>query len=249
MPKPAITLDRILDAAFALIRSDGYEALTMRRLASALGTGAASLYAHVRNKADLDDLLIGELCAQIRLPSPDPSAWREGFVDVCHQLLTQYRRYPGVSRAVLTMAPQSLDTLRISEGLLAILLAGPNAVRDAAWTIDAALLYVSGYALEDSLSGRHAQGPARHHETAQRLATLPPHGFRSPSRMRPNSPRARAMPASTSPLTCCWTAWPVARPEAPTEARRVVPAQKCRHPISACHSAPSTVTPGSPALT
>ena len=177
VPKPAITLDRILDAAFALIRSDGYEALTMRRLASALGTGAASLYAHVRNKADLDDLLIGELCAQIRLPSPDPSAWREGFVDVCHQLLTQYRRYPGVSRAVLTMAPQSLDTLRISEGLLAILLAGPNAVRDAARTIDAALLYVSGYALEDSLSGRHAQGPARHHETAQRLATLPPARF------------------------------------------------------------------------
>jgi AcrR family transcriptional regulator len=176
VPKPAITLDRILDAAFALIRSDGYEALTMRRLASALGTGAASLYAHVRNKADLDDLLIGELCAQIRLPSPDPSAWREGFVDVCHQLLTQYRRYPGVSRAVLTMAPQSLDTLRISEGLLAILLAGPNAVRDAAWTIDAALLRARGLIERTARAGPGApprDGPAAGHAAPRTVSAHP----------------------------------------------------------------------------
>lgn len=50
----------------------GYDALTMRRVAGVVDTGPASLYAHVGNKADFDELLIGRLCAQIRdqyLPS------------------------------------------------------------------------------------------------------------------------------------------------------------------------------------
>jgi AcrR family transcriptional regulator len=50
------------DTALGVIAAEGYEALTMRRLAAALDTGPASLYAHVVNKADLDELLIGRLC-------------------------------------------------------------------------------------------------------------------------------------------------------------------------------------------
>lgn len=172
--KPPITVDRILATSFALIEADGFEALTMRRVAAALQTGPASLYAHVRNKADLDDLLIGELCALVTLPTPDAADWRAQFVDVCRQLRDQYGRYPGISRAVLTAAPQSLDTLRISEGMLAILLAGGIAVQNAAWAIDAALLYVAAYALEASLS-HHADGRAA--VLADRLALLPPDRF------------------------------------------------------------------------
>ena len=74
-PKAPITVDRILDAAFQLVEAEGFDALTMRRIAAALETGPASLYAHVRNKAALDDLLIGELCAKVTLPAPDPANW------------------------------------------------------------------------------------------------------------------------------------------------------------------------------
>src|SRR5215831_20280792 len=69
--KSPITVDAIITAAFDIVASEGYEALTMRRLATALETGPASLYAHVVNKADLDELLIGRLCAEIALPRPD----------------------------------------------------------------------------------------------------------------------------------------------------------------------------------
>jgi len=149
--KAPITVDQVVDTALDVIATEGYEALTMRRLAGALDTGPASLYAHVVNKADLDELLISRLCAELSLPEPDPAAWREQIRGVCTQVRDQYLTYPGISRAALAMAPTDLETVRVSEGMLAILLAGGVAPQAAAWAIDALLLYVAGYCLEISI--------------------------------------------------------------------------------------------------
>ncbi|MFT3889355.1 MAG: TetR/AcrR family transcriptional regulator [Arachnia sp.] len=149
--KDPLDAGRVVAAALEIVEREGFDALTMRRVAAALGTGPASLYAHVRNKAELDDLLIGRLCAAVALPTPDPKGWESQVLDVCRQLRDQFLRYPGLSRAALTATPNSLDTLRISEGMLAILLAGGVAARPAAWAIDAAYLYVCAYSLETSL--------------------------------------------------------------------------------------------------
>ncbi|MET7607023.1 TetR/AcrR family transcriptional regulator [Streptomyces avermitilis] len=149
--KAPITVEQVIDTALGVIATEGYEALTMRRLAGALDTGPASLYAHVVNKADLDELLIGRLCAELALPEPDPAAWREQIRGVCTQIRDQYLKYPGISRAALAMAPTDLETMRVSEGMLAILLAGGVAPQAAAWAIDALLLYVAAYCLEASI--------------------------------------------------------------------------------------------------
>src|SRR5882757_6385110 len=152
--KKPITVDAIISTAFGIVEHEGYDALTMRRLAAALETGPSSLYAHVVNKEDLDELLIGRLCAEIPLPEPDPSAWRQQLVDICTQLRDQYLRYPGISQAAFAAAPSNLDTLRVSEGLLAILLAGGIAPQPATWAIDSLFLYINAYSLEVSLLNR-----------------------------------------------------------------------------------------------
>jgi len=149
--KKPITVDAIISTAFGIVETEGYEALTMRRVATALETGPSSLYAHVVNKEDLDELLIGRLCAEIDLPEPDPAIWRQQIISVCTQLRDQYLRYPGISRAAFAVAPSNLDTLRVSEGMLAILLAGGVDPQTAAWAIDSLLLYVNAYSLEVSL--------------------------------------------------------------------------------------------------
>jgi len=149
--KEPITVDAIIETALGIVEREGYAALTMRRVASDLGTGPASLYAHVVNKEDLDELLIGRLCAAIELPEPDPATWRQQIISVCTQLRDQYLRYPGISRASFAAAPSNLDTLRVSEGMLAILLAGGIGPQAAAWATDALLLYVNAYSLEISL--------------------------------------------------------------------------------------------------
>jgi len=146
-----ITVEQVIDTAMDVIATEGYEALTMRRLATGLDTGPASLYAHVVNKADLDELLIGRLCAELVLPEPDPAAWREQIRGLCTQLRDQYLKYPGISRAALALCPTDLETVRVTEGMLAILLAGDVTPQAAAWAIDALLLYVAAYCLEASI--------------------------------------------------------------------------------------------------
>ena len=72
--KQPITLERIVETAFAIMAKDGYEALSMRRIAQELGTGPASLYAHVESKAELDRILIDEMAGSFEPPVPDPDA-------------------------------------------------------------------------------------------------------------------------------------------------------------------------------
>jgi len=150
----------------------------MRRLADALDTGPASLYAHVVNKADLDELLMGRLCAKLDLPDPDHAIWREQIRSVCTQMRDQYLRYPGISRAALAMAPTDLEIVRVNEGMLAILLAGGIAPQAAAWAIDALFLYVASYCLEASIARQRAADDATawvldRDELRRRFATLP----------------------------------------------------------------------------
>jgi AcrR family transcriptional regulator len=180
--KAPITVEQVIDTALGVIATEGYEAVTMRRLAAALDTGPASLYAHVVNKADLDELLIGRLCAELVLPEPDPAAWREQIRGVCTQMRDQYLKYPGISRAALAMAPTDLETLRVSEGMLAILLTGGVAPQAAAWAVDALLLYVAAYCLETSIARRRStQDDAAwvldRDELQRRLTALPAQAF------------------------------------------------------------------------
>jgi AcrR family transcriptional regulator len=180
--KTPITADRITDAALQVIATEGYDALTIRRVAAVLGTGPSSLYAHIVNKDDLDDLLVARLCAGIQLPEPDPASWREQIHDVYAQLRDVYLKYPGVSRAALAMVPTHLETLRLGEGILAILLAGGIEPQAAAWALDALTLYVGAYALERSLVRQRQRNHADdwvlgRDELVERLSALPADKF------------------------------------------------------------------------
>lgn len=178
--KPPLTVERVTDAALAVVAAQGYDALTMRSVAALLDTGPASLYAHVVNKADLDELVIGRLCSRIVLPVPDPATWREQILDVCTQLRDQYLAYPGISRAALAIDVSDLDVLRVNEAMLAILIGGGIAPRSAAWAIDALFLYVGAYTMEAAvvtpageLGDDWRVSPQDRDELVQRFRALP----------------------------------------------------------------------------
>jgi AcrR family transcriptional regulator len=174
--KQPITVDAIVQTALGIVEREGYDALTMRRVANALETGPASLYAHVVNKEDLDDLLIGRLCSEIELPEPNPRTWREQTISICSQLRAQYQRYPGISRAALAAVPTNRETLRVTEGMLGVLLAGGVDPKTAAWAIDALIVYVNAFCLESALRDRHPEKngwAVNRDESLRRFAALP----------------------------------------------------------------------------
>ena len=72
--KPALSREAIVDAALAIVREEGIDALSMRRLAQALDTGPASLYVYVANRDALWELLFDAALATVRPSRPTPSA-------------------------------------------------------------------------------------------------------------------------------------------------------------------------------
>lgn len=70
---------QILEAARRLIDREGWEKLTIRRLAAEIGVGATTLYHHIRNKEDLLLLLLNDYAEQIERP-PLPADPRDRIV-------------------------------------------------------------------------------------------------------------------------------------------------------------------------
>ena len=66
---PVTSRDQILAAARRLIDRDGWENLTIRRLAAELGIGATTMYHHIRDKEDLLVLLLNDYVG--RMPRPE----------------------------------------------------------------------------------------------------------------------------------------------------------------------------------
>jgi AcrR family transcriptional regulator len=65
-----LTRERILRAAVRLADKQGLDALSMRRLASALKVEAMSLYNHVANKDEVLDGMVDLIIGEITLPIP-----------------------------------------------------------------------------------------------------------------------------------------------------------------------------------
>ena len=107
--RPRLSRDRVLDAALTLADADGLEALSMRRLGTALGVEAMSLYNHVANKDDLLGGMLEVVLGEFEMPADHEwrTAMRESMVSA-HDAL---RRHPWACR--LGMSPPRIVPLRI----------------------------------------------------------------------------------------------------------------------------------------
>ncbi len=115
-PKPKLSRDKIAAAALAIADQEGFEALSMRRVAQELQVGTMSLYYYVKTKDDLiramDDALMGEAL----LPSL-PKGWQRALLEIARRTHAIFIRHPWVLVAMLT-APPGLNAMRHMEQCL-----------------------------------------------------------------------------------------------------------------------------------
>jgi AcrR family transcriptional regulator len=112
-PKPALTVDRIVEAAVQVADADGLDAVSMRRIATELGTGAMSLYRYVPGKGELLDLMLD----RVQRPSENPAdlgdgSWRSALEAMGRATLALYRRHPWllqVNQSRPILGPSALD--------------------------------------------------------------------------------------------------------------------------------------------
>ncbi|HET6625480.1 MAG TPA: TetR/AcrR family transcriptional regulator [Nocardioidaceae bacterium] len=156
-----LSVERIVDTALDLMRSKGYDAVSMRAIAKALETGPASLYAHVANKEHLDQLVVDRIAQQVPIPEPDPDRWDEQIKQMMRDTLAAYRQYPGAARATMAIIPTELGALRSAEGMLALCKAGGLTDQVAAWACDLLSLYVGAVAVEESIWAERTRAAGR----------------------------------------------------------------------------------------
>ncbi len=171
----------IVDAALAITKNEGFEAVTMRRVAAELDTGAASLYVYVRNRDDLLQAMFERAVDPLALVEPDPERWREQVHHLLGTFLKTLESYPGLAGALPIGPPTSENALAGAENLLALLLAGGIAPQDSAWACDILALIVTATAIEADVRRAGAgQGDDRD-EMVDRMrntfAALPPERF------------------------------------------------------------------------
>jgi AcrR family transcriptional regulator len=93
-PTPAHSRDAIATAAITLADAEGIAAVSMRAVATALGTSAGSLYRYLSSRDDLLDLMGDRVLAELR---PHPQAdgdWLDTMLSLARRQLELYRRHP-----------------------------------------------------------------------------------------------------------------------------------------------------------
>jgi AcrR family transcriptional regulator len=142
-----LSADRVLQTALELTQRDGIEALSMRRLADALGVGVMSLYHYVPNKDVLLDGLIDLVFAEVELPHG--SDWRAAMrrrAMSTREVLNRHRWAIGLLESRAAPGPNSM---RLHDAVLGCLREGgfsvPETVRAYA-VLDA---YIYGFALQE----------------------------------------------------------------------------------------------------
>ena len=108
-----LTRDELLDAALGIVDSEGLAALTMRRLAAAVGVEAMSLYYHVPHKEALLDGVVERMRSEMRLPETAPDDW----ADALEAVFVEYRRVLAAHPNMLPLAARRTDRVGAS-GLL-----------------------------------------------------------------------------------------------------------------------------------
>jgi AcrR family transcriptional regulator len=175
-----LTRDRIVDAAFRIVDAGGLDAVSMRSVADALGTGPASLYAHVSGKEELLSLLIERLAGEMRLPEPDPERWQEQVKELVRELHSVLLAHRDLARASLGSTPLGEGALRVSERMIEILGLGGLPKRVIAHAVELLPLYAVATAYEQSLSDERAateEGARYLEEVDAYLAALPADRF------------------------------------------------------------------------
>ena len=168
--KPALTRDGIISTALAILRTDGLEKVTMRRVAAALDTGPASLYVYVRDTEDLHAQLLDELLGSVPPVVPADGDWRNHLAAALTNYLRVLFDHPGIARITLFTRPSGRHYLALLDLILSLLNEGGVADRDAAWAVDLLLHFATATAAEQS--ARKSSPAAEEELAALRAAVL-----------------------------------------------------------------------------
>ena len=114
----------ITAAAIAIADCEGLDAVSMRRVAASLGTGAASLYRYLDTRADLLDLMADATAAEFSLSAPTGD-WLADLLVVGYQARRMLRRHRWLASLSVSRPVLGPNGLVVLEHVLEVLAGHP----------------------------------------------------------------------------------------------------------------------------
>jgi AcrR family transcriptional regulator len=113
-PTPRLTRPGVAAAAIGLADADGLAAVTMRSVASALGTAPASLYRVIESRDELLELMADTVIGEFSYGRGLSGSGPEGLLSLARQARSVYRRHPwmlSLSTAGPGLGPHAIEYL------------------------------------------------------------------------------------------------------------------------------------------
>lgn len=155
--RPALTREKIVDAAVRVADAGGATAVSMRNVGKELGVEAMSLYHHIANKEALLDALVDRIFADIALPEPG-RPWREAMRDRAASARAVLARHPWALGLLDSRPTPGPALLRHHDTVLGCLRGAGFPIALTAHAISVIDAYVYGFVLTESSLPFQAEG-------------------------------------------------------------------------------------------
>ncbi|MFG1665429.1 TetR/AcrR family transcriptional regulator [Streptomyces sp. Y7] len=173
--KPALTYEGIVATAVRLMKAEGLQRVTMRRLAQELDTGPASLYVYVANTAELHAAILEDLLGVVDLtPVDGDGAWTDRLIAVLGSYTRVLFEHPSLAHSALVARPSGPHYLALVEAILALLHEGGVPDTQAAWGVDVLLQVATATAAEQSARDRDSAAEDEFRSLTTTLLTVSP---------------------------------------------------------------------------
>jgi AcrR family transcriptional regulator len=159
--KAPLSREVIVAAALGILEREGAAGLSLRRVAAALDTGAASLYVYLSNLDELHALMLDAALGAVKLPEARALPWRARLRALLLSYLLVLHERRGLAQLALATTACGPNALRIWERLMGLLKEGGVDDLKAAWGVDLLTLYVTSIAAEQNIRRESGQGLER----------------------------------------------------------------------------------------
>ena len=116
-----LTREEVLDAALNLVDKDGFDALSMPRLAKALGVGTMTLYGYVKNRDDLLDALVDRILEPVAATGVKGSNWKKNLQRHFKQLHAAALAHPAIGKLIAERGFKSTSMLALQADLFTLM--------------------------------------------------------------------------------------------------------------------------------
>ncbi|OKI44537.1 transcriptional regulator [Streptomyces sp. CB03578] len=145
---PRLDQGRTARAALDLLDEAGLDALTMRRLADAVGVRAGALYRHFATKQDLLTVMAERMLEGCSAPPPEGD-WSERLTVLAHRMRTALLAHRDGARVYAGTHSTGANTLGFAEALVGVLREAGFRDEDAARAVLAVVNFTVGHTLEE----------------------------------------------------------------------------------------------------